>query len=105
MAEDELGPSRSGTITIDQLLALNAEIAALTRAGVPLERGLLIASRELRGRLGKIAGTLGRRLSRGEGLVEALEGEGRSIPPLYRAVVEAGARSGQLPVALEGMAR
>ena len=29
----------------------------------------------------------------------------RSLPPLYRAVVEAGARSGQLPVALEGLAR
>ena len=48
---------------------------------------------------------LGRRLSRGESLVEALEGEGRTIPPLYRAVVEAGARSGRLPVALEGLAR
>ena len=105
MSEDEVGPSRSGTVTIDQLLALNAEIAALTRAGVPLERGLLVASRDLRGHLGKVTSALGRRLSRGEGLVEALEAEGRSIPPLYRAVVEAGARSGQLSVALEGIAR
>ena len=31
--------------------------------------------------------------------------KGKSLPPLYRAVVEAGARSGQLPVALEGLAR
>jgi general secretion pathway protein F len=105
MAEGELGARRAGAISIDQLLALNAEITALTRAGVPLERGLLVASRELRGRLGKIATALGQRLSRGEGLVEALEGEGQAIPPLYRAVVEAGARSGQLPVALEGLAR
>ena len=45
------------------------------------------------------------RLDRGESLVEALESERQVLPPLYRAVVEAGARSGQLPVALEGLAR
>jgi general secretion pathway protein F len=101
----ELEPRPSGAITIDQLLALNAEIIALVRAGVPLERGLLATARELRGRLGRIASALGRRLSRGDSLVAALEGEGRAIPPLYRAVVEAGARSGRLPVALEGLAR
>jgi len=105
MSEGELGPRLTGSITVDQLLALNAEIVALVRAGVPLERGLLVTARDLRGRLGRIASALGRRLSRGESLVEALEGEGRAIPPLYRAVVEAGARSGRLPVALEGLAR
>ena len=104
MSEGELGPRPSGPITIDQLLALNAEIVALVRAGVPLERGLLVTARELRGRLGRIASALGQRLSRGESLVEALEGERRAIPPLYRAVVEAGARSGRLPAALEGLA-
>ena len=30
-----------GSITIEQLFALNEEIRALVRAGVPLERGLL----------------------------------------------------------------
>jgi len=104
MPDGEPGPRLSGSITMDELLALNAEIAALVRAGVPLERGLLVTARDLRGRLGRIASALGRRLSRGESLVEALEGEGRAIPPLYRAVVEAGAKSGRLPVALEGLA-
>ena len=37
------GAEPPGSITIDQLLALNEEIAALVRAGVPLERGLLVA--------------------------------------------------------------
>ncbi len=98
-------PRPAGSITIDQLLALNEEIAALVRAGVPLERGLVVAGRDLRGRLGGIATALSRRLNSGETLPEALESERRSIPPLYRAVVEAGVRSGQLPIALEGLAK
>jgi type II secretory pathway component PulF len=105
MSNGERAPAPPGSITIDQLLAINDEIAALIKAGVPLERGLLVAGRDVRGRLGQIAESLSQRLSRGESLPEAIEGEGRLFPPLYRAVVEAGARSGQLPIALEGMAR
>jgi type II secretory pathway component PulF len=105
MAQGELKPARASSITITELLALNDEIAALVRAGVPLERGLWVAARDLRGRLKRIAGALASRLNRGENLTDALAAEGRSIPPLYRAVVEAGARSGRLAVALEGLAR
>ncbi len=105
MSEEDRSTKPTGSITIDQLLALNEEIAALVRAGVPLERGLLETGSEVRGRLGRIAAALGRRLGRGESLVDALEAERQSIPPLYRAVVEAGTRAGRLPVALEGVAR
>ena len=100
-----MGRNRHGAITVEQLFALNEEIRALVRAGVPLERGLLTAARGLRGRLGRITEALADRLNRGESLIEALENEKQVLPPLYRAVVEAGARSGQLPVALEGLAR
>jgi type II secretory pathway component PulF len=105
MSDGERDAGSPGPITLDQLLALNEEIAALVRAGIPLDRGLLEAGRDVRGRLGRIAGVLGRRLNRGEDLPAALEAESRAIPPLYRAVVEAGARAGRLPVALEGMTR
>ena len=60
MSEGERDPRPAGSITIDQLLALNEEIAALVRAGVPLERGLVVAGRDLRGRLGRIATALSR---------------------------------------------
>jgi type II secretory pathway component PulF len=105
MSEGERVSPPAGAITIDQLLALNDEIAALIRAGVPLDRGLIVAGRDLRGRLGRIASALSQRLARGESLPQALEGEDQSIPPLYRAVVEAGAQSGRLPIALEGLAK
>lgn len=105
MTEGEQDRPPAGSITIDQLLALNDEIAALIRAGVPLERGLIVAGRDLRGRLGRIATALSRRMAQGESLTQALDGEEQTIPRLYRAVVKAGVQSGRLPIALEGLAR
>ena len=97
-----MGP---GALTLDELIALNDEIAALVRSGVPLEPALLGLGDELGGSLGAIATTLGRRMSQGEGLAQALAAEGSRIPPVYRAVVEAGLRAGRLSAALEGLAR
>jgi type II secretory pathway component PulF len=105
MSQAGLRAGNAGPISIDELGALNEEIAALARAGVPLERGLLRAGGDLSGSLKTITQALGSRLSRGESLPKALEAEKAAIPPLYRAVVEAGARSGRLPAALEGLAR
>lgn len=93
-----------GSIGLDQLIALNDEIAALARVGMPLERGLREVSNDLPGGLGRITSVLGERLSRGESLPQALAAEGERLPKLYRAVVEAGVRAGHLPAALEGMA-
>jgi general secretion pathway protein F len=90
---------------VEELSALNDEIIALVRAGDPLDRGLLRAGEDLPGGLSRITRALGERLERGEGLHEALEAERATIPPLYRAIVEAGARSGRLPSALEALGR
>lgn len=89
-------------VTLEQLIALNDEIAALARAGVPLDQGLLYLGRDLPGRLGKIALRLGERLAAGEPLTHVLDEE-HGLPPAYRAIVAAGIRSGRLPVALEGL--
>ncbi|HUY91374.1 MAG TPA: type II secretion system F family protein [Pirellulales bacterium] len=83
---------------------MNDEIAALVRAGVPLESGLLGLGADLPGRLGRTVESLGQRMSRGQTLVEALEAERPHLPRLYAAVVAAGVRSGRLGAALEGLA-
>lgn len=88
-------------VTLDQLVALNDEMAALTRAGVPLDAGLLHVGGDLPGRLGRISRELGRRLEAGESLEQVLSDN--AFPPAYRAVVAAGIRSGRLAVALEGV--
>jgi general secretion pathway protein F len=92
-------------VTLDEFIALNDEIAALVRVGVPLERGLLAVGKELSGKSGRIAQALAERLNRGETLQQALKAEGEAFPGIYRAVVEAGLRAGRLSVALEGLAR
>jgi type II secretory pathway component PulF len=96
--------STRGSVSLEQLIALSDEMSALVRSGVPLDRGLLLAGRELRGRAGAVASRLGERLERGESLDEALVADGRAVPALYRAVIEAGLRSGRLSTALEGLA-
>lgn len=91
-------------ITLDELIALSDEIAALARAGIPLDKGLLAFGSDVNGRLGKLATTLGQRLEKGESLAAVIAASD-SFPPAYKAVVAAGIRAGRLPAALEGVAR
>ncbi|HWB07672.1 MAG TPA: type II secretion system F family protein [Pirellulales bacterium] len=90
--------------TLDDLLALNDEIAALVRAGVPLDSGLAELGRELPGHHGRTATALSRELARGMPLDEALLQSRAEFPELYISVVTAGLRSGRLASALEGLA-
>jgi type II secretory pathway component PulF len=106
-SEERMGGSsvtRSNGAGLDDLIALNDEIAALAKAGMPLERGLIGTGGDLPGRLGRLTRDLGSRMEKGASLVEALHDEGRTAPPTYRAVVEAGMRSGRLAEALQGLA-
>ena len=48
----------SSAITLEELTALNDEIAALVRVGVPLEDGLSRLGEDLPGRLGQLASRL-----------------------------------------------
>jgi general secretion pathway protein F len=92
------------SLALEQLVALNDEIAALVRTGLPLERGLRNVGSDVPGRLGGTLTSLAERMSRGASLPEALEAEGDRLPPIYRAIVEAGLRAGRLSAALESLA-
>lgn len=96
-------PQPSG-ITLDELIALNAEITSLVRAGVPLEPALAELGRDLPGRLGQIAQAVAQRSSLGEPLSKIVSEQSAGWPPVYRAVVEAGLKAGRLPAALEALA-
>ena len=95
--------SNAGAITLEQLVALNDEMAALVRSGVPLEQGLGALGGELPGHPGKLAKLLASRMNAGESLSRILADEDQRFPPVWRAVVEAGIRSGHLAAALESL--
>ena len=92
----------SNTIAIEQLTALNDEIASLVRGGMPLELGLRELGGDTAGALAEISQALSSRMQSGASLAEALRDEPR-LPAAYRTVVEAGLRAGKLPAALEAL--
>lgn len=98
-------PSGAAALTLDQLIALNDEIAALVRTGVPLQHALGQLGEDMPGRLGLLTRRMAERIERGESLTQVLEQHAEEFPPVYRAVVVAGARSGRLSAALETVSR
>ena len=66
---------------------------------MPLEEGLTEFARDMPGQPGKLAKMLGERMSAGESLPQILASEPDRFPPVWRAVVEAGLKSGQLAAA------
>lgn len=91
------------TLTLDQLVALNDEIVALSRAGVPLEPGLARLGSASGARVGRFAEQLSERMARGESLAQLVADSHNGLPPLYRAVLAAGVRSGSLSEALQSL--
>lgn len=91
-------------VTLDELAALSDEMAALVRAGIPLDQGLAVLADDLRGRVGRLAGTWAERVQAGEDLA-AIVADAPEIPQLWRSVVLAGLRSGRLAAALQGLAQ
>jgi len=90
--------------SLDELIAINREIAALARSGIPLELGLRSFAGGLQSRLSRLANRIADRLSEGQPLAMAIQLEGSKEYPVYSAVISAGLQSGQLSEALESVA-
>lgn len=97
-------PLSTTRLSLDELVALNDEIRALVRAGIPLERGMAALSKDLPGSLGRAAREIAERGEQGEPLESAVGAMTRTLPPVYRAVIQAGMRSGRLVEALQSLA-
>jgi type IV pilus assembly protein PilC len=91
--------------TLEDFQALNEQLAALFEAGVPLEVGLGPPDQPAAQALERINATVVRRISRGETLAEALEGDDQDVPAEYRSFVQLGLRTGDLSAALDGSNR
>lgn len=88
-------------MTADDLTALNEQIAAMARAGLPLDQGLASLARDMgRGRLRDVTEALAADLRSGRTLPEALARQEGHVPPYYASLVTAGVQTGRLPEAL-----
>jgi len=91
--------ARTETARLEEFVALNEELAALARGGLPLDLGLSSGSSR------RLSGRIAERIRSGRSLDDALAAEGEGLPRAYRAVVEAGLRSGRLADAVETISR
>ena len=98
------GGPPAGAISLEDLLAFNDELVALVRAGVPLERGLEDLAGDLPSRLSAIVVDVAQRVSAGKTLPQAIAEVRPKFPRVYAAIVEAGLRTGRLPIVLERLA-
>jgi type II secretory pathway component PulF len=88
-------------MTADDLTSLNEQIAAMARAGLPLDQGLESLAREMgRGKLRTVTDALANDLRAGHPLPEALARQQGQIPPYYSNLVTAGVQTGRLPEVL-----
>jgi type II secretory pathway component PulF len=90
-------PRSGGGLSAEDLITLNEEIAGMARAGLPLDQGLAVLAREMgSGKLQAVTDQLAADLRDGKSLAEALERQGRRVPPFYAGLVAAGVRSGRI---------
>lgn len=88
-------------MTADELSALNDQIAAMARAGLPLDQGLQELAQEMgRGQLRDVTAALARDLQQGISLPDALARQPGRVPPYYANLVMAGIQTGRLPEVL-----
>jgi len=102
-APEQVAPKRLG---VDDFVLFNQQLAHLTQAGLPVERGLRLIAADLRsGRLAAAANAVAADLERGLSLQEAFGKHARQFPDLYARLVDAGVKTGDLPGMLFAMGR
>ena len=90
----------------NEFLLFNQQLASITKAGIPLERGLRelvsdIESRSVR----KLVGELADDLEAGVSIEGAFDRRRRLFPPLYGRIVRAGVQTGRLSEMLTSLNR
>jgi general secretion pathway protein F len=89
------------TAALHDFIALNDQLAALAKAGVPLDTGLGGPGEGMTELLGRINAAVAHRVSRGGSVTDALDDAEHFVPPQYRYLVQLGLRSGDMSAALD----
>ncbi len=90
----------------NEFLLFNQQLASLTKAGIPLERGLRelasdVSSKSMR----KLIDDITDELEAGESIEKAFEKRQKAFPPLYGRILKAGVETGRLSEMLTSLNR
>jgi len=100
-AERAPGPAARGMTAPEQVAFFNSQLAAMLKAGIPVSRSIRALAADMRrGRLRRALQHVAADLDDGRSLGEAFAAQRHLFPPVYGRLMEAGARSGNLPAVL-----
>ena len=99
-------PKPKTAVGRNEFMLFNQQLASLTKAGIPLERGLRelandVSSKSMRKLVDNIAGEL----EAGVSIEEAFEKRQKGFPPLYGRILKAGVETGRLSEMLTSLNR
>ncbi|MHC4694956.1 MAG: type II secretion system F family protein [Planctomycetota bacterium] len=99
-------PKPKTAIGRNEFMLFNQQLASITKAGIPLERGLRelasdISSRSMR----KLIDSIASELEAGTSIEEAFEKRQKRFPPLYGRILKAGIETGRLSEMLTSLNR
>jgi len=95
-----------GLVGRNEFLLFNQQLASITKAGIPLERGLReLAADAASPRMRRLVQDVAADLERGLSIDQAIEKRQRDFPPLYSRILKAGVQTGRLPEMLTNLNR
>ena len=90
----------------NEFLLFNQQLASLTKAGIPLERGLRELVQDIKSRpMRKLVNDVATELESGSSIEDAFEKHHRSFPVLYGRILKAGVETGRLSEMLTSLNR
>jgi len=99
-------PARTRALKTEDFLAFNQQLAYLTQAGLPVERGLKLMAQDLgTGRLAETVREVAEDLEKGTPLAQAFDKHRSRFPALYGRLIDAGVRAHDLPGMLLNLGR
>src|SRR5690242_2461470 len=104
VAKSDGSKSASRHVRRRDILEVTRALAALLGAGLSLSRALTTAAHIVPERVGTLLEDIRTRTARGDALAAALEAHVAEFPAMYRGVVRAGERSGDLAGAFTTLA-
>ncbi len=90
----------------NEFLLFNQQLASITKAGIPLERGLRELSNDISSRsMRRLVNAIADELEAGVSIEQAFEKRQKHFPPLYGLILKAGVETGRLSEMLTSLNR